>query len=958
MSTRGNDWLLHQAQRTLNRLVHSEKGKKGGISSRNLSVLQRSVDGFISQVFSRLRDRVKSDDVYQRDLNRIRDLSRAGADEFSSSMLVEEHALLQRYFHVNTHYKLDLLKKYFKSYYQLESPGQKGTIEEWNAYTRQQMSNRSSLEGAHSSVLSMLESKISACEKKYLSDLSARFCSLVTRHFEEKAAKVRLCNSMSLPADQFLKKRPDLRKRKKSSGRDKKYEQATLGNTKQESFAQDGTLPLGTDGRMPKSQWKPLDTSDTFDPNANNGRRADFSKDELDLANSDDARGESGEQDGRYDRLADELMRPDSDDGSENRPQDSAADGSGGGMPSGAANAEQTEDAAGENKTQDQSGGFSGESRNQQENSGVKSSEERTSRQSPAGRDQEGAGFGEAGNKTSPQSGKSPEPDSGVARETPEHDGGEPAADGASCAEDGDGAPGPEGGAKTSETDAADGTVSGERGDGGAADGVSGASDIPVIDLSELMGSATAGNTGIARENSRGESVQKSQTVPDGATGTGRYALADAGAEGGDEGEGLGFESLEDMLNDLGLGSGNYDETGACDPNPDNFWTHQYWLTGSWKDADGDGSGGREGEPQDDVYGADDDQASAASDPAEKFAREVDNWFNDLADELVSGKGQRFLGPGVSEGYLTRDDMSDYLHYFSVVENNTGIQKLLNLLGKKMELDRSAEAKVRFGSGRRDRTRHPDMLESMSGITLGNQINYVLPEELVKIADEDTEPVFDVNYLESNLLRFDLDGIADVSYGGNERIKSSPRKGRGPVVLCVDTSSSMQGVPESYAKAVVMSLALKSHAARRDCYIINFSVHIEKLLLKEDDEDAEDKLLVFLNKSFNGGSDLDEALQECLTLMQNDPRFYRSDVLCVTDGQIDFSEQLANLVRRRRQAEHNRFYELVIGSMANEAYWLQAGESIRRQRALFDHLYELSTDGRWMREVKMGGAEA
>ena len=105
MSIRGNDWLLRQAQRTLNRLVNGENRQKSGISARNLAALQRSVDSFIRRVFDKLCRRIEHDDVYQQDLNRITELKKTGADEFTSSMLTEEYSLLHRYFKVSTHYK-------------------------------------------------------------------------------------------------------------------------------------------------------------------------------------------------------------------------------------------------------------------------------------------------------------------------------------------------------------------------------------------------------------------------------------------------------------------------------------------------------------------------------------------------------------------------------------------------------------------------------------------------------------------------------------------------------------------------------------------------------------------------------------------------------------------------------------------------------------------------------------
>ncbi len=960
MSTRGNDWLLRQAQRTLNRLIHKEKGQKSGISSRNLAALQRSMDSFIQKVFDKLRCRVVNDDVYQRDLNRINALKKVGADEFTSSMLTEEHTFLKRYFKVNTHYKLDLLKRYFKGYYQLEIPNQKSSMEEWNRYTRQQQSNKSSLEGAHSSVLSMLEERISSCEKKYLSDLSARFCSLVTRRFNESAEKVRTCNRLNMPVEQFLRNfRSSGKGRPQKSNRH--YEQSTLSNIKQDRFSQEESRS----DNIPKKDRKKIEQpplEGNFDPNQNNGQRTEFSKDDLDLSQSDNP--QDGSED-FYASLADDLMAGEEESGPQETNQSKPLQQNSQKQPDNTANGgSEQEQSANSTKQPDQESPEDNKSSGDQSKpSGDLSSKDSTSNQSP------------------PQSGSTPSGDVPADKSVdtpPSAEASEPEL--SNPDEDGvnDGEALPEDNNLTQDTDTGESSAGGQMDadagndlsslsqgqdpqesadDDSSSDGSAGDdSSVPVLDLSQLMEPGFDPNTALAGENMPGQSVEKTNQVPSDAQSSGQYAMGEAADATGDDGaaaDDLGFTSLEDMLRQMGLSSdeGEYDEDGSYDPNPQNFWTRQYWQTNSWKDSSVAGKATAEGDLSAEVAMGSTDEHKLSQE--EELQKELDEYFSELADDLLQTKGTRFLGPGSSDGFLVEDEQSQFMHYFSVIENNSGIQKLLNDLGKNMALDNQQSSNMRYREPAPNTIKNPGNHGSMSGITMGNEINYVLPEELVKIADEDTEAFFDIKYLEKNLLRFDLEGIASVDYGGNERVKISPRRGRGPVVLCVDTSSSMQGIAESYAKATVMSLALKCHAAKRECFIINFSVHIEKMILREDDENVEEKLLTFLSKSFNGGSDLDEALLECLTLMRNDPRFYRSDVLCITDGQIKFSKQLSQLVKKRRQTEHNKFYELVIGSMANEAYWLEAKESIRHQSSIFDHLYELSKDGKWMQEVKL-----
>ena len=50
-----------------------------------------------------------------------------------------------------------------------------------------------------------------------------------------------------------------------------------------------------------------------------------------------------------------------------------------------------------------------------------------------------------------------------------------------------------------------------------------------------------------------------------------------------------------------------------------------------------------------------------------------------------------------------------------------------------------------------------------------------------------------------------------------ERPKPQPKAERGPIIVCLDTSGSMQGAPEIVAKAIVLEALRVAHAEKRAC---------------------------------------------------------------------------------------------------------------------------------------------
>lgn len=268
----------------------------------------------------------------------------------------------------------------------------------------------------------------------------------------------------------------------------------------------------------------------------------------------------------------------------------------------------------------------------------------------------------------------------------------------------------------------------------------------------------------------------------------------------------------------------------------------------------------------------------------------------------------------LSKGNLTAQDIQQFERWAKYLAEDKGIRALCELLGKIRQIELS-ETIERVKSVVSIKTSMPDInsREEIIGIRLGRDLEHVLPAELALLAVPDTAILFDLKYVESSLMCFDMQGMQNIHRHEETEEERSIKEAemRGPMVICIDTSGSMNGMPETVAKAVALFLATKAREQKRPCYLINFSTSIYTLNLSADV--GIEALLRFLGMSFHGGTDVAPALEHALDTMEQDT-YRNADLLVVSDFIMsELPESLYSRIERRR-LDGNRFHSLVVGN--------------------------------------------
>jgi len=202
----------------------------------------------------------------------------------------------------------------------------------------------------------------------------------------------------------------------------------------------------------------------------------------------------------------------------------------------------------------------------------------------------------------------------------------------------------------------------------------------------------------------------------------------------------------------------------------------------------------------------------------------------------------------------------------------------------------------------------------LTGITLGKDLAHALPQELALLSDDETSLLFDMKYVEGRIMSFDMQGMSENIKEIQEEklVEISEDEKKGPIIICVDTSGSMNGTPETIAKAITLYMATKAIEEKRACYLINFSTGIESMDLSG--AMGIQKVIEFLKKSFNGGTDASPALSHAVDMLQEEA-YKKADVLMISDFVMGSLSQ--NIIEKILKAKENKnsFYSLAIGNI-------------------------------------------
>ncbi|MGC1677439.1 MAG: VWA domain-containing protein [Candidatus Binataceae bacterium] len=188
----------------------------------------------------------------------------------------------------------------------------------------------------------------------------------------------------------------------------------------------------------------------------------------------------------------------------------------------------------------------------------------------------------------------------------------------------------------------------------------------------------------------------------------------------------------------------------------------------------------------------------------------------------------------------------------------------------------------------------------------GADLGRMIPSELVAMHHPILAIDFRRRLLESDLLQY--------------RLRDDEQKGKGPMIVCIDVSSSMQGEKELWAKAVGLTLMDIARRGRRLFRAVMFSSGDTSLkvldLNRERRYQPELAKVIEMAEYFpGGGTDFQQPLDAAVALLE-ERKLKRGDIVIITDGESQVApEWLAHLKERKEALQFSIFGVLVdVGS--------------------------------------------
>lgn len=200
-----------------------------------------------------------------------------------------------------------------------------------------------------------------------------------------------------------------------------------------------------------------------------------------------------------------------------------------------------------------------------------------------------------------------------------------------------------------------------------------------------------------------------------------------------------------------------------------------------------------------------------------------------------------------------------------------------------------AEMTGRFKKIAKKKMKTPSkMTMERKNITIGSELSRTIPLELANYMLPQGRADFLRRYAESQTFIFDK--------------KGKESKGKGPIIICMDESSSMMTI-RAESKAFCLALLMIARRQKRDFAIIPFSSNIGSPQIFKKGKSTAQMITTFSSSFLGGGTNYEKPLRESLNILSKS-QFNEADVLFVTDGSSflpsSFIEEFTAIKKKRK----------------------------------------------------------
>jgi len=308
-------------------------------------------------------------------------------------------------------------------------------------------------------------------------------------------------------------------------------------------------------------------------------------------------------------------------------------------------------------------------------------------------------------------------------------------------------------------------------------------------------------------------------------------------------------------------------------------------------------------------------------------------------------------GWDLSTGLLTSQGWRDIIRYRQCIKELPELIHFIDAIGREDKIignDKLASVgkspqtlapSREQGEGDRSHKTPRKALE-MDGIERGDDINRMLPSEMALLCHPILKTLWHAKRTERLLLLYQHQGKRGRGQKDDSALekkgslneqghKGKSSLGRGPIIICLDTSGSMHGEPENIAKASVLEALKTAHREQRPCHLFAFSGPQQTTFHQLDlRRGGLIELLKFLQFSFHGGTDLPQALKLALE-KQAEEGWQKADILLVSDGRFPLVQNTLKDIEHYKKTRKLRVFGILTGNWQHDGVQAFCNDTLR-----------------------------
>ena len=273
---------------------------------------------------------------------------------------------------------------------------------------------------------------------------------------------------------------------------------------------------------------------------------------------------------------------------------------------------------------------------------------------------------------------------------------------------------------------------------------------------------------------------------------------------------------------------------------------------------------------------------------------QTDQKIEDAEDEIQSWDSSMGAPGGDDKGVGEKLDLASKLY------KNDKLRKLSRLVGTLKDEMMATRRKVWSKRG-----------SEVFDISVGDDIGRMIPTELVSLKHKLLKHDFKKRYVEGRLFQYYL----------------KEERGRGPMVICLDGSSSMAGGKELWSKGVCLTLLEIAKRERRKFNVVVFSsggapLKVFESIGKEGLSGwgmKESEIMELAEYFPGGGTNFEEPLDKAVSLLQSS-KFTGGDIVFITDGESSITEAWHKEFEKNREKLKFKVYSVLIDLSERESW--------------------------------------